>query len=309
MKKAIIIVMVLCVSIMYSQKKKNGTVYIEHPAIDVVDAMEKADIAGDVEKLATLLADDFRSRNGTTLNKNAKGTNKEDFLKWTENRKKWVSYLSLAPHGEAYPDAIEYKDGKVWVQTWNYMKGVHDKTGVKIEMPVHSLYRLNDDHKIELAIYYNYPIGKDIRKAFSTRTNGTIYNEHETINKVRRMMAAFENMDLEKAYSYFDEKAQFNSLEMGIDESKSLDEIKEAHAAFFKNFEIASIDVVGYPDALEYEIGGGGLTVQSWWNFQLIRKSDKKKLTMPAMYTHDFNDDGKISRSIGYFSTKVLDSK
>ena len=308
MKTKFIITLLLFTAIMYSQTKKNGTVFIEHPAINIVEAMQQADIAGDSDKVASFLADDFKSISGTSLDKDDKGTNKEDFLKWVENKKEWVSYSSLTRHGEAYPDAIEYKDGKTWVQTWNYLKGVHNKTGIKLEMPLHSLYRLNDANKIELAINYNYPIGRDIRQSFSKRTNGTIYNQHEYINKVRRMMAAFENMDLEKAYSYFDEKSSFSNLEMPVGESINLEELKANHQAFYKNFEVVSIDVVGYPDALHYEIGDG-MTIQSWWNFRLIRKSDKKKLVMPAMYTHDFNDDGMITRSLGYFSTKVLYAK
>ena len=195
MKKSVIILLILVTGIMYSQKKKNGTIFIEHPAIDMVEAMQQADIAGDSTKVANYLADDFKSYSGTSINKDDKGDNKEDFLNWTVNRKKWVSYMSLTRHGEAYPDAIEYKDGKIWVQTWNYLKGVHSETGVKIEMPVHNLYRLNDDNKIDMVINYNYPIGKDIRAGFNPRTNGTIYNQHENINTVRKMMAALEHGD------------------------------------------------------------------------------------------------------------------
>ncbi len=301
--------MLLSVALMYSQKKeKNGTVYKEHPAIVAVEAMQQADIAGDVEKVASYLSDDFKGYNGITRNKNDKGTNKEDFLKWVENRSKWTVYRSLSRNGQAYPDAIEYKDGKTWVQTWDYLKGVHDATGVKVEMPVHNLYRLNDEGKIELAIYYNYPVGRDIRSAFSTRTNGTLYNEHEYINKVRRMFAAFENNDLEKAYSYMAEDASFTGLEMPVGESIGLEELKERNKKFLEKYEIESIDVVGYPDLLHYEMGDG-YTVQSWWNFRLIRKSDKKKFVIPAMYTHDFNDEGKIERGISYISTKALDAK
>ncbi|MFI1743167.1 nuclear transport factor 2 family protein [Thalassobellus sediminis] len=306
MKKHVIIVMMLFVGVMYSQKKKNGTVYIEHPAIDVVEAMQQADVEGNVEKVASFLSDDFKSVSGTTRNKNAKGNDKESFLKWTKNKKEWLSYVSLVRHGEAFPDAIVYKDGKIWVQTWNYLKGVHNDTGVKIEMPTHSLYRLNKDNKIDLEIYYNYPVGKEIRESFSPRTNGILYNQHDYINKVRRMMAAFENMDLEKAYSYFDEEARFNSLEMPWGESETLEEVKARHKKFYDNFEIESIDVIGYPDLLHYEIGDG-MTVQSWWNFRLVRKSDKKKIQMPAMYSHDFNKEGVIESSMGYFSSKVLD--
>ncbi|WP_189361442.1 nuclear transport factor 2 family protein [Algibacter mikhailovii] len=308
MKNLTLMSMILLTGIIYSQTKKNGTVFIEHPAINIVEAMQQADIAGDSAKVATYLADDFKSYNGTTRNKDAKGMDKAAFLNWTVNAKKWTSYRTLTRHGEAYPDAIEYKDGKIWVQTWNYLKGVHNVTGVKIEMPVHNLYRFNDDNKIDMVINYNYPVGQDIRAGFASRTNGTIYNQHEYINKVRRMMAAFENSDLEHAYSYFDEKARFSHLEMSRGESETLEEVKARHKGFYDNFEIESIDVVGYPDLLHYEIGDG-MTVQSWWNFRLIRKSDKKKIIFPAMYTHDFNKDGKIDRTNGYFSTKVLDAK
>lgn len=308
MKKNVIILVMLVSGVMYSQKKKNGTVFKEHPAITMIEAMQQADIVGDSAKVATFLADDFKSYSGTSRDKNAKGDSKQDFLKWSANRTEWVSYLSLSRHGEAYPDAIEYKDGKTWVQTWNYLKGVHNSTGVKVEMPVHNLYRLNKDDKIDMVINYNYPIGQDIREGFTERKNGTLYNQHEYINKVRRMMAAFENMDLEKAYSYFDEKATFTTLEMTWGESETLEETKARHEAFYENFEIESIDVIGYPDLLHYEMGDG-MTVQSWWNFRLIRKSDKKKIQWPAMYSHDFNKEGVIDGSMGYFSSKVLNEK
>jgi hypothetical protein len=73
-----------------------------------------------------------------------------------------------------------------------------------------------------------------------------------------------------------------------------------------EKFEINSIDVVGYPDYLEYDLRDGK-TVQSWWDIRLTRKSDKKKIVMPAMFIHDFNDEGKIVRSSAYFSSKWLD--
>lgn len=309
MKNRLFFLALLLTSILTAQKEKNGTVYKEHPAIVTVEAFQQADISGDVDAVSSYLADDFKSYSGTTTNKDAKGTNKEDYLKWVENRSKWTVYTSLSRNGEAYPDAIEYKDGQVWVQTWDYLKGVNDATGVKVEMPVHNLYKLNEDGKIMMAINYNHPVGQDIRAAFTTRKNGVLYNEHPYINKVRRMMAAFEYKDLEKAYSYFHEDVRISNLEMGLGESIGLEELKKGHQDFYKNFEVESIDVVGYPDALEYEIGGNDVTVQSWWNFRLKRKSDGKKIVMPAMYTHDFNDEGLIERSIGYFSTKVLDAK
>ena len=42
MKRFTIALLMMFTIITYSQKKKNGTVYIDHPAIDVVEAFEKA---------------------------------------------------------------------------------------------------------------------------------------------------------------------------------------------------------------------------------------------------------------------------
>ena len=39
----------------YAQKKTNGTVYIDHPAITVVEAMTKAYVSGDSTKVASYL--------------------------------------------------------------------------------------------------------------------------------------------------------------------------------------------------------------------------------------------------------------
>jgi len=310
MKKIILVFLVLCVSQGIAQKKKNGTIYLEHPAIDIVNDMLDAYIAGDHEKVASYLADDFRSYNGSGRNPDAKGRTKE----WFVNSVKWMkdnlSYLSLEPSGAAYPDALEYKDGQVWVQTWNQFKGMHNKTGAKLNTPFHRMVKFNADNKITTIINYsNDRVWLEINLSDEVRTNGTLYNHHDNINSVRIMMNAFENNDLDKAYSFFHENARFNSLESPVGETWSLEQVKERNKQMIDTYDVNSIDVVGYPDALEYEIGGGGVTVQSWWNFRMTRKSDGKKFVLPAMYIHDFDDDGKIVRSNAYVSTKALDAK
>jgi hypothetical protein len=67
-----------------------------------------------------------------------------------------------------------------------------------------------------------------------------------------------------------------------------------------------AIDMNGYPDYLHYERGNMDL-VQSWCTFRLIRKSDSKKFTLPAFYTHTFNDEGKIRNVASYINLKLLD--
>ncbi len=306
MKNVILLACLMCMAISFGQTKKNGTIFKEHPAIETVNAMIDAYVAGDSEKVGSYLHEDFKAYNGSSPNKDAKGSTKEQFMNQVNFWKENVAYLSIEPSPGAYPDALEYKDGDVWVQTWNHLKGVHNTTGVKIDVPIHRMYRLKDG-KIDMMVsYHNERIYWEIGQSFEDRKNGTIYNHHDYINSVRRLMHAFEHGDFDKAYSYFDEKCRFNNLEMPRGESMTLDEVKSRNQEMMENFEVNSIDVVGYPDYLEYDLRDGK-TVQSWWNIRLTRKSDNKKIVMPALYIHDFNDDGKIIRSSAYLSSKWLD--
>ena len=309
MKNVFFTALVLFVAMGYSQKKNNGKVFNEHPAIDLVNDMLDAFFAGDTDKVASYLAEDFKAYNGTGINKDSKGNDKEQFINQSKFWKDNLSYVSFKPSNGAYPDAIEYKDGGVWVQTWHHLKAMHNSTGVKIDMPTHRLFKLNDDNKIETMInYFNERVFWEIGQSFEDRKNGTIYNHHDNINSVRKMMNAFENMDLDTAYGFFKEDARFNTLELPDGETLSLEEIKERNSKVMEAFEINSIDVVGYPDYLEYDLRDGR-AVQSWWKFRMTRKADGKKIILPALYIHDFDEDGKIVRSSSYISTKVLDAK
>ena len=157
MKKHVIIAMMIFSVVMYSQKSKNGTIYSEHPAITAVEAMLQAVAAGDVDKVSGYLADDFKSFSGTSLNSEDKGRNKEDFLKGVKWLKENLSYVSIARSKGAYPDALEYKEGEfgLWVQTWDDFKGVHNKTGVKLNMPIHRLFAMTKDNKVKTMITYD----------------------------------------------------------------------------------------------------------------------------------------------------------
>jgi len=310
MKKILLLAAMLFAVVTYSQKKKNGTIYSEHPSIEIVESMLKSFVAGDEAKVASYLADDFKSYYGSETNKNKKGGTKEGFLKQVKFWKDNVSYLSIERSNGAYPDALEYKDGDnddvVWVQTWEQVKGVHNKTGVKIDMPFHRLFVVNKDNKIKTMInYMDESIYDEIRQSFAERENGAIYNHHEYINKVRRMIHAYEHNDLETAYSFYDEKVRFDNINMPIGETYNLEESKEGDKKFMEEFEITSIDVRGYPDYLNYGLGNAKV-VQSWWIIRMIRKSDEKKIAVPIMFIHNFNDDGMITRESAYFSEKLL---
>jgi hypothetical protein len=183
------------------------------------------------------LADDFKEWNGLSIDREHEGTNKEDYLKSVKFWNEQILYLSIKRQGEAYPDAIEYKDSDdegLWVQTWDILKGVHEKTGSKINMPMHRLYKINEDNKIEVMIgYYNEEVFGGIGRSLNVRKNGVIYDNHEYINTVKMAVAAYENNDLEKAYSFFAEDARFRGAStMPGDTSATLEELKVSNATF-----------------------------------------------------------------------------
>ncbi|RXJ50614.1 nuclear transport factor 2-like protein [Gelidibacter gilvus] len=310
MKKTVLVVMMLSAFINYAQKK-NGTVYIEHPAIDVVHDFIKASVGGDRSKMASYLTDDFKAYNGTSNNPNDKGMDKEAFLVNQMVYYNQLDYYAIEDFPGSYADAIEYKkdnpDGEVWVQTWSLLKGVQKNTGVKIDAGAHRLYTLTKDNKIKMIIGYgNGRVIDEIQSSFTDRTNGTIYNHHENINTIRKMMYALENADLEKMYGFYDENARFLDSSSPTFEGISIAEQKEIDKKILEQYEITSIDVVGYPDYLHYEMGDARV-VQSWWNINLIRKSDKKAIILPIHYINDFNKEGKIISETAYYNPKLLE--
>ncbi|WP_445734688.1 nuclear transport factor 2 family protein [Mariniflexile sp.] len=294
-------------------QKKNGTIYIDHPAIAVVENMTKAFVNGDTDKVASYLADDFKAYNGVGINANDKGQDKESFSKGAKGWFDALDYYSISRSKGAYPDALEYKEGNqkdvVWVQTWEDLKGVHKKTGVKVNMPIHRLYVVNKDNKIQTVISYsNESINDEIRSSFSNRTNGTIYNHHDNINTVRKLTYAYENGDLDKTMSFYSDDARFSDINTELGKSLTKAEITPMWKKFLDDYEIVSIDMIGYPDYLEYEMGDGR-EVLSWWNYRLIRKSDKKEISVPFHFSDSFDADGKIVAEMIYYSPTLLNAK
>ncbi len=292
----------------FSQKKENGTIYIEHPAIDIVDAFTKAMVKGDTAAMAELMTDDFKAYDAVPSTPYSKGDDKASYLAmasfWFNN----LDYYSIEAMGDSYPDAFEYlkdpsDDNAVTVESWDILKGVHKTTGVKIDSYFHRSFTLTKGNKIRRLIdYLNPEIGNNIRRAYSKRTNGIIYSEHENINMLRLMIAAAENGDGVKYYSFYDEKASFWDLNLGDDAMLSLEEQIEQTNKILESFDIVSIEQVGYPDYMEYEMGGTGV-LYSWWNYHLERKSDKEHVKVPMHFEHTVNEEGKIVNQISFYVT------
>ena len=287
-----------------AQKKSNGTIYIEHPAITVVDDFLKAFLAQDNKKLATFLTDDFTWVDGTSGEK----LKKDEFVSGLIPIQDF-DYFTITRHPGSYPDAIEYekdnKDGAVAVAAWYIIKGVHKKSGVKIDAPAHFQFGLTKDLKIkEMLQYSNSDVFNEIRSSKVDRKNGTIYNHHEFINTVRKSMYAFEKGDVDKCMSYYADNVKFSDINDAPGISRNKEEELKGWKDFLAKFEIKSIDVVGYPDYLEYEMGGK--TVLSWWKFNLIRKSDKKEIPMYFHFSTNFDENGKIISEMAYYSKDLL---
>lgn len=301
----------MLIAFISTAQKKNGTVFIEHPAINAVNQFVKASVAGNRTKMASYLTDGFKAYNGTTENTTDKGMDKEAFLDNQMIYHDRLDYYAIEPFPGSYPDAIEYKkdnpNGEVWVQTWDLLKGVDKKTGVKIDAASHRLYTLTKDNKIKMLIYYkNGEVIDEIRSSFVDRTNGTIYNHHDYINTVRKLMYAYENKDFDKAYGYYDEKAQFVDTSTPDFKGISLAEQKKKDQQFFDRYDVTDVEMVGYPDYLHYEMGDARV-VQSWWNIHLKRKSDKKDIVVPVHYQMYFNKEGKITSEAAYYNPKLLE--
>lgn len=297
--------MMVVTFIMHPQKKKNGTIYQDHPGIKMVEEMQQAFVEGDTLKVASYLSEDFRAFNGMETDADNEGMTKSQFVRSSRGWKNNVDYLSISRYG-GYPDALEYKESGLWVQTWDMLKGVHKSTGVKITMPIHRIFKINDDNKIQMMITYDDGnVWTTMREAFNTRKNGNLYNAHENINTVRKMVRALEHGDIDKSFSYFTENAHFRNLDMEEGEFNSVEVEKENFKKMTEVWEIETIDVVGYPDYLEYEISDTKV-VQSWWNMRLKRKSDNKRVKIPVLLMHRFDDEGKIYNEMGYYTTSAM---
>ena len=95
---------------------------------------------------------------------------------------------------------------------------------------------------------------------------------------------------------------------MPVGESRTVKESREGHEQFLESWTINSIDVRGYPDYLKYDMGDADV-VYSWWTIRLTRKADDKKINLPMMLIHYFNDEGKIVSESSYFSIKMMEQK
>ena len=153
-----------------AQKNKNGTIYDEHPGIDLVASFHEAYASGDIEKASSILHDDVKWYDGNTENKDAEGGTKNNVLNNIKWFRDYFDYVSFDDTEGAYPDMLETKRSGNWVQSWFQVYGVHKITGVELDHPVLRMYRVNDDNtKITEVHSYNFSNNKNNTSCYKVR--------------------------------------------------------------------------------------------------------------------------------------------
>jgi ketosteroid isomerase-like protein len=281
-----------------SAQKKCGTVFSEHEAIDKANSMWAAFASGDKETFLSFWADSVMIIDNGVANTRTKPYLEGNFDWWRD-----VENLTIVPDTPATPDAIEYKDGALWVQDWIRIKGIHKNTGIRIDLPFHYLYAFNKENKIYIALnYFNGDIFKAIDNSYKTKENGKIYINHPYIVTVRKLVNAYCAEDIETLFSIYSPDARFSTSLMKNGQTIGVEEKKKEDIQNFSYNDNILLDQIGYPDCIYYE-QEDWYAVYSWWTMSFTTKDGKKKSDIPVMMGHFFNKEGKISFEMVYISS------
>ena len=303
MKNNIIYIMILCFSFSFAQKKTNGKLYIQHPAMETVEEFNKAFVAGDQETMKSLVADNFR---WYTLSMREPGT-LEQLLGRSNYLSKNIMNFEIKHYGGAYPDALEYKkDDVLEVMTYTWMSGYDKNTGVELDMPRYVNFRINKEGKIRsMNIMDDQARWNKAYEAWDTRANGVIYKDHPLVTKVRLMMHDYQAQDVEKIKSNYTENTMFyDVMNSPINEFKTLDEEFAQFNQYMEVLELVNITESGFPDVLDYE--GNGAVVISWWEMEFRNRKSGNTSTIKQHIQHSFNEKGEIVREDYYFNPAQL---
>ena len=303
MKNNIIYIMILCFSFSFAQKKTNGKLYIEHPAMETVEEFNKAFVAGDQETMKSLVADNFR---WYTLSMREPGT-LDQLLRRSNYLSKNNMNFEIKHYGGSYPDALEYKkDDILEVMTYTWMSGYDKNTGVELDMPRYVNFRINKEGKIRsMNIMDDQARWNKAYEAWDTRANGVIYKDHPLVTKVRLMMHDYQTQDVEKIKSNYTENTMFyDVMNSPINEFKTLDEEFAQFNQYMEVLELVNITESGFPDVLDYE--GNGAVVISWWEMEFRNRKSGNTSTIKQHIQHSFNEKGEIVREDYYFNPAQL---
>jgi hypothetical protein len=305
MKKITTLIMMLFITASFSQKKANGKIYIEHPALEIAKQFDEAFVKGDLETIKSLVADDFGWRNPSMRGR--RGT-LQQLLNRSNYLSKNIVNFEISHRGTAYPDVFEYKeDNSVDVKTYTWLTGYDKNTGVELNMPRNTNFRMTPDGKkiAWISVMDDQLLWSKAYDAYETKKNGVIYKDHPYVSKVRLLIQAYQAMDFEKVRSMYNESTRFyDVMNSGIDEFKTLEEEFSSIDEYMNAFEIVDIRESGYPDVLDYE--GDGAVVISWWVWTFKNKKSGNVARIKQHLHHSFNENGDIVREDYYFNPASL---
>ena len=304
MKKLLLVFTMLFSVAVFSQKESNGKLYIEHPAIEIVNQFNEAYTSGDLDKLKELVTENFQVR---TL-KDRKSNDINWILGTSNYLSKNIVNLEIKHYGGSYPDVLEYKqDGIVDVKTYEWLTGYDKNTGLDINMPRYATYRMNakGDKVAGLWINDDETLWQKNWDAYETTENGVIYKDHPLVSKVRLLYQSYKTGDVEKIKANYTENTIFyDVMNSEIDEFKTLEEEFAQFDEYMEVFEIVNIRESGFPDVLDYS--GDGAVVISWADFTFKNKKSGKTKTISQHIQHWFNEEGEIVREDYYFNPAQL---
>ena len=304
MKKKLLLLTVLFSFSVFAQKQTNGKIYIEHPAIDVVNQYNEAYVSGDLDKLRELVTDDVKV--WRLRNREANGLN---WILGTSNYlSKNLINFEIKHYGGAYPDVFEYKqDDLVDVKTYEFLTGYDKNTGLDLNMPRYGTYRLTAKGDKIQTIWINDDeiLWQKNWDAYETSENGVIYKDHPLVTKVRLLYQSYKTGDVEKIKANYTENTIFyDVMNSGIDEFKNIEEEFAQFDNYMEMFEIVDIKESGFPDVLDYS--GDGAVVISWTDITFKNKKSGNTKTVSQHIQHWFNDEGEIIREDYYFNPAQL---
>ena len=304
MKKLLLVFTMLFSVAVFSQKESNGKLYIEHPAIEIVNQFNEAYTSGDLDKLKELVTENFQVR---TLR-----DRKSNDINWILGTSNYLSKnivdLEIKHYGGSYPDVLEYKqDGIVDVKTYEWLTGYDKNTGLDINMPRYATYRMNakGDKVAGLWINDDETLWQKNWDAYETTENGVIYKDHPLVSKVRLLYQSYKTGDVEKIKANYTENTIFyDVMNSEIDEFKTLEEEFAQFDEYMEVFELVNIRESGFPDVLDYS--GDGAVVISWADFTFKNKKSGNTKTISQHIQHWFNEKGEIVREDYYFNPAQL---
>ena len=213
MKKVLLFGLLLSVAAVFGQKKHaNGKIYDAHPGIELVNEFTKAFVAGDEEKLRSLVTEDFKWWQMNAMD--TRELTMDLLVKCSLYLSKNVLGLSIADRESAYSDAMEYGKDNLNVYTYQKLRGFDKNTGFKFEIPRNSIFFFNKGGKkiSGLSVADSQLKWKKSYDAWQTRKNGVIYKDHPMIAKARLLYAYLELGDIAAIKSLYAENATISDV-------------------------------------------------------------------------------------------------